>query len=97
MMDAVQEVLSKTIDSNAPLKGHEFYELRLDDSNDAWRPGFVVTQAHAEWSEIDRQVMWDDTESERCLTYERAQERYAARRLTLAEKGFIYSDMDPLL
>jgi len=96
-MDAMQEVLSRTVDPKVPLKGQEFYELRIDDSDDVWRPGFVVSEAHAQWSEIDQQIMWDETESERCPTYENAQERYEARRRALAEKGFIYSDMDPLV
>ena len=94
MMDAVQEVLSRTVDPNAPLKGQEFYEIRIDDSNHILHSAFIVSQKHAAWSEIDQQVMWDDIESERCVTYEHAQERYTARRLALAEKGFIYSDMD---
>ena len=93
----MQEVLSKTIDPKAPLKGQEFYELRIDDSDDVWRPGFVVVQAHAQWSEIDQQIMWDDPESERCFTYAHAEERYETRRRALAEKGSIYSDMDLML
>jgi hypothetical protein len=97
MMDGVQEVLSRTVDPKAPLKGQEFYELRLDDSDDIWRPGFIVTQAHAKWSEINQQVIWDETESEQCLTYDHAKQRYEARRLALAQQGFLYSDMDPLL
>lgn len=96
-MDAMQEVLSKTIDPKAPLEGQEFYELRIDDSDDVWRPGFVVSEAHAQWSEIDQQIVWNETEYERCPTYENAQKRYEARRRALAEKGFIYSDMDPLV
>lgn len=97
MMDDVQEVLSRTIDPQAPLKGQEFYELRLDDADLTGRPGFVVSEAKAAWSEIDQQIVWAETESERCLTLEHAQERYEARRLALAQKGFVYSDMDPLL
>lgn len=93
----MQEVLSRNIDPKAPLSGQEFYELRIDDSDDVWRPGFVVVQAHAQWSEIDRQIMWDEPESEQCYTYAHAQKVYAARRQALAQKGFIYSDMDPLL
>jgi hypothetical protein len=96
-MDAMQEVLSKTVDPKAPLKGQEFYELRIDDSDDLWRPGSVVSEAHAQWSEIDQQIVWDEAEHERCYTYAHAEKRYAARRQALAEKGFIYSDMDPLL
>jgi hypothetical protein len=97
MVDAVQEVLSRTVDPNTPLEGQEFYELRIDDSGDIFRAGFIVIQKHAEWSEIDQQAMWNDIESERCVTYEHAQERYTARRLALTEKGFIDSDMDPLV
>ncbi len=96
-MDAMQEVLSRTVDPKAPLQGQEFYELRIDDSDDVWRPGFVVSEAHAQWSEIDQKIVWDETEHERCSTYAHAKERYAARRQVLAEKGFIYSDMDPLV
>jgi len=97
MMDVMQEVLSKTVDPKVPLEGQEFYELRIDDSDDVWRPGFVVVQARAQWSDIDQQIMWDEPEVERCFTYAHAEESYAARRRALAEQGFIYSDMDPLL
>lgn len=97
MMDGVQEVLSRTVDPLAPLKGQEFYELRLDDSDNSGRPEFIVSEAYAAWSEIDQQVVWAETESERCLTYEQAKARYDARRFALSQKGFIYSDMDPLL
>jgi hypothetical protein len=41
--------------------------------------------------------MWDETEYERCYMYAHAEERYAEWRSALAEKGFIDSDMDPLL
>ena len=53
-----------------------------------------MKQAHAQWSEIDQQIMWDNFEFERLPTLKEAKERYAARRLTLAQRGFIYSDMD---
>ena len=92
--ERVLEILSKAVHPNAPLEGQEFYEIRIDDSVDLWRTGYVVSQAHAQWSEIDRQVMWDETETERCLTYKSAKERYEARRRSLVEKGFIHSDMD---
>jgi len=93
-MDAMQEVLSTTVDPKAPLEGQEFYELRIDDSGDVWRPGFVVSEAHARWSEIDRRIVWDETEYEQCPTYESAQKRYEARRRVLDKMGFIYSEMD---
>lgn len=93
----MQEVLSRTIDPKAPLEGQEFYELRIDDSNDIWRPGFIVVEAHAAWNATDQQIVWDETEYERCATYAEAEARYEARRRTLVGKGFIYSDMDALL
>jgi hypothetical protein len=93
----MQELFSKIDDPKAPLREQEFYELRLDDSNDIWRPGFIVKQAHAQWSEIDRQIMWDDFQSEQLLTLEEAEERYESRKIALAQKGFVYSDMDPML
>ncbi|MFP5234330.1 MAG: hypothetical protein ACLGSD_00385 [Acidobacteriota bacterium] len=93
----MQEVLSKTVDPKAPLEGQEFYELRIDDSDDIWRPGFIVVEAHAAWSVADKQIVWDESEFERCETYAQAKDRYEARRRALTQKGFIYSDMDPLL
>jgi hypothetical protein len=91
---AMQELLSIADDSKIPLSEQEFYELRLDDSTDIWRPGFIVEQARAQWNEIERQIMWDEFESERLPTLEEAKKRYEARRLALFQRGFIYSDMD---
>ena len=62
-MDAMQEVLSKTFDPKAPPEGQEFYELRIADSDDVWRPGFVISEAHAQWSEINWQIVRDETET----------------------------------
>ena len=97
MNDAMQEVFSRSIDSKIQLEGQEFYELRIDDSADIWRPGFIVAEAHAQWSESSQQIVWDETEYERCAAYAEVKERYEVRRRALAEKGFIYSGMDPLL
>ena len=90
----MQEVLLKTDDPKIPLREQEFYELRIDDSDDIWKPGYFVKQAHAQWSEIDRQIMWDGFDFDQCPTLEMAKERYAERKNVLAERGFIYSDMD---
>jgi hypothetical protein len=38
--------------------------------------------------------MWDDEQVEYFWIPEEAQKRYSERRLALADKGFIYSDMD---
>jgi hypothetical protein len=90
----MQEVLSKTADSEAPIQGQEFYELSmLDEANDLGTQ-YCVRQAHAEWSEIDGQVMWDQEEINHFWILSEAKKRYEERRLVLAEKGFIYSDMD---
>jgi len=90
----MQEVLSKTVDPEAPLRGQEFYELSLLDEANDLGTRYCVRQAHAEWSEIDGQVMWDEEEHDYFWILDEAKRRYAERRLALAEKGFIYSDMD---
>jgi|HubBroStandDraft_1064217.scaffolds.fasta_scaffold144859_1 hypothetical protein len=90
----MQEVLSKTDNPRAPLQGQEFYELSLLDETNDLGTRYCVRQAHAEWSEIDGQVMWDQEEVDRFWILDEAKGRYAERRLALAEKGFIYSDMD---
>jgi hypothetical protein len=93
----MQEVLSKTIDPKAPLNEHEFYELSLlDEANDLGTRHFVK-QWHGATSEIDGQVMGDQEEVEHFWILAQAKERYDERRRTLAEKGFIHSDMDPML
>ena len=90
----MQEVLSKTVDPGAPLRGQEFYELSLLDEANELGTLYRVRQAHAEWSEIDGQVMWDEEEHDYFWILDEAKRRYAERRLALTEKGFIYSDMD---
>jgi hypothetical protein len=88
----MQEVLSKTDDPKAPLLGREFYELSLLDEANELGTRYCVRQAHAEWSEIDGRIMWDQEEVEHFWILAEAEQRYAERRLALAEKGFIYSD-----
>lgn len=90
----MQEVLSKTCDANALLPGQEFYELRLSDEKYEIGIRYAVRQAHAEWSEIDGQVMWDADEVEHFWILAEAEKRYAERRAALVENGFIYSDID---
>lgn len=94
-METMQEILSNAVDPNAPVAGQEFYELRIEDSDEVRSPGFVVSQAHAQWSEIARRIIWDDAETEQCVTYEIARARYEARRRALVEKGFVYLNVDP--
>jgi hypothetical protein len=102
----VQEVLAKSIAPNIPLQEQEYYELRLDDLGFPFRPQFIdslgiivrhrfiVREARAAWSEIDRNIMWDGVEHEECSTLEEAQNRYDLRRAALVLKGFVYSDME---
>ena len=90
----MQEVLSKTVDPGAPLRGQEFYELSLLDEANELGTLYSVRQAHAEWSEIDGQVMWNQEEVEHFWIMSEAKKRYEERRLALSERGFIYSDMD---
>jgi hypothetical protein len=90
----MQEVLSKTDDPKAPLLGQEFYELRLYDSDSAGEPVYYVREARARWNASIKGVEWDEPQIEALATHQEAKERYAARRLLLAQRGFIYSDRD---
>ena len=90
----MQEVLSKTGDPKAPLRDQEFYELQLYDSDSAAEPVYCVREARARWNDSIKSVEWDKPKIGAFGTLQEAKERYAARRQTLAEKGFIYSDMD---
>jgi hypothetical protein len=90
----LQEVLSKPECESLPLAEQEFYELCIEESDDAFRPGFIVKQTHAQWSEIDRHVMWEGLEWERWPTLRNAKERCEEWRKALAAKGFTQSDVD---
>ena len=90
----LQEVLSKPDAEILPLAEQEFYELSIEESDDVFRPGYVVKKTHAQWSEIDGQVMWEDPEWERWPTLKKAKERCEEWRKALAAKGFTQSDVD---
>jgi hypothetical protein len=90
----MQEVLSRTVDSTAPLSGQEFYELSLLDVANDLGTRYCVRLAHAEWSDIDGQIMWDQEENDHFWILDAAKRRYAERRLALTKRGFICSDMD---
>jgi hypothetical protein len=93
----MEEVLSKTIDSRTPLEEMEFCELSLLDEANNLGTRHRIRQAHGAWSEIDGQIMWDQEEVEYFWILAQAKERYEERRRALAERGFIHSDMDPML
>jgi hypothetical protein len=61
---AVQELLSKSADPKIPLSEQEFYESSLLDEANESGTRYIVRQWHAEWSEIDEQVMWDQEKSD---------------------------------
>jgi hypothetical protein len=90
----MQEVLSKTDDPKMPLREQEFFELSLLDEANELGTRYCVRQAHAQWCEVDGQIMWDQEELEYFWILAEVKDRYAVRRLALAEKGFIYSNMD---
>jgi hypothetical protein len=102
----MQEVFSKTADPNVPLQEQECFELRLDDLGVPFPPQFlssmgaivlhrfILREAHAAWSEIDRNVRWDGFEHDECSNLHDAELRYAIRRDAIVDKGFIYSDME---
>jgi hypothetical protein len=88
----MQELLSRTDDPKAPLCGQEFYELRFYESESEGRRVYCVREAHAQWSDMDGQIMWDEDRVRAFATHKEAEERYSERKLALAERGFIYSD-----
>lgn len=91
-----QEVLSRSRGKGKPLACQEIYELRIDESEDIWRPGFLVKQIRAAWDEDAKEMKWAEPESERWPTLRKAQERCEARRDALRAQGFDYSDMELL-
>ena len=90
----MQEVLAKPGYENLLLAEQEFYELRLDESEDTRNRSFIVRLAHAEWSEIDGQFMFDDFQSQPCADLQQAKRQYEAWRQALVDNGFSHSDMD---
>ncbi len=90
----MQELLSRSSIQNAPLRDQEFFELSLLDEVNQLGTRYCVRQAHAQWSDIDGQIMWDQEEVDHFWIINEAKKRYAERRLALSEKGFIFSDME---
>jgi len=90
----LREVLSKASSVSHPRPEPEFYELCIEESDDVFRPGFILKQTRAQWSEIDGQVMWDEPEWERWPTLKKAESRCEEWRKSLAAQGFTQSDLD---
>ena len=89
------EVLSKPGYEKLRRPEQEFYELRIDDSDDIWRPGFVVKQIRIRWSECDQRFVWEEPDWEQLPTIKQAHEIYEIRLQALRAKGFTESDMKP--
>ena len=92
----MQELLSKTADAKSPLRDQEFFELNFSDIPNPSGTLYIVRQAHAQWSDVDGEIMWDLEEVEHFSVLSAAKQRYDERRRALAERGFIYSDLDPI-
>ena len=90
----MHEVFSKPEVSSKPIEQQEYWEIRLFESDEPSVSGYLVQQSRAVWSTIDRQFMFDEIETERWPTLEKAQQRYEARRFELVSRGFSESDMD---
>ena len=93
----IEEILSKTDDPKTPVEKLEYYELSLLDEVNDLGTRHVVKQWHGAWSEIDRQIMWDQEEVEHFWVLAQAKERYEERRRALIDRGFIYSGPDHML
>ena len=93
----MQEVFSKATDPNVPLQEQEYSKLRIDDLiyglGTVVRHHFLVRQAHAASSEIDRDVIWDGFEHDECSKLHDAELRYSIRRDAIVDKGFIHVDL----
>lgn len=89
-----QELLARPGSHILSLSEQEFYELSIEESEDVFRSGLIVKQSHAQWIEIDQQVMWEEPVWERWPTLKKAKERCEEWKRALAAKGFTVSNMD---
>jgi len=93
-MIVMQEVLSRPGESDQPIDEQEYWVLELLDRTESYQPGFVVQQSCGRWSEVDRQFMFEQIETEQWPLLLDTEGRYEARRRILVEKGFVQSDME---
>ena len=93
----MQEIFSKTVDPNVPLQGQEFYEMRLFEEDNPLGTRHCVRQTHAQWSDLNQDIVCEGEEVDYFWILDEAEKRYAERRRALFEEGFIYSNMDPIL
>jgi hypothetical protein len=92
--DYMEEILSKTTDSNVPLKDQEHCLLRLREFHEVWGHGYYVQKSRTRWDGDARELVWDLLQNESFPTIGEAKIGYAELRRDLERQGFIYSDMD---
>jgi hypothetical protein len=90
----MQEELSNTADPSALTPNTEFYELHLYDSGLSGEEEYYIREAHARWNASIKYVEWDEPVIRAFQTLQEAKDVYSARKIALARRGFIYSDMD---
>jgi hypothetical protein len=90
----MQEELSNTADPSALTPNTEFYELHLYDSGLSGEEEYYIREAHARWNTSIKYVEWDEPVIRAFQTLQEAKDVYSARKIALARRGFIYSDMD---
>jgi hypothetical protein len=91
----MQEVLSKNLNSSELTDGAQFIELRLSDIGpDEEYPSFWVTETLAQWDAVNKRIDWGAPQLYAFTTFDEARGKYEERRRVLAEKGFLYSDLD---
>ena len=90
----LQEVLCRPGESEKPLRDQQYWLLEMLDRTQNCGSNFVVQQACARWSVIDREFMFEQIHSEQFPLLIDAEKRYEALRRSLVGLGFVESDMD---
>jgi hypothetical protein len=90
----MHKVLSKPGYEKFSLSEQEFYELRIDDADDALFPGLVVKQTRIGCNENDKRFLCEEPDCERWPGLTQAQARDDIRLQALRAKGFTESDME---
>jgi len=90
----MEEIFSGTTDPEVPLQEQQFYHLKLFDVPNALGTRRCVRQARARWSDIEGRIVWDEEQTDYFWILDEAKRKYQERRQTLAQQGFLYSDLD---
>jgi hypothetical protein len=87
------EIHWKSEGPHAPVRDHEFYELRLFDFGEMVAPRFVVREIHGLWSASAQQIQWKGYQDETCRTSDEANRRLGIRRASIVDEGFAYTTL----